>query len=78
MKFVIYQNLQQNDTLVKSAIINIDQLLQNLEFQRMPANQVIPGNLQKYVSTNHSILWCKTLPAHFSNNMMVYCLLNVI
>ena len=28
---------QQNDTLVKSAIINIDQLLQNLEFQRTPS-----------------------------------------
>ena len=40
--------------------------------------QVIPGNLQKYVSTNRSIFQCKTLPAHFSNNMMVYCLLNVI
>ena len=40
--------------------------------------QVIPGNLQKYVSTNRSPLQCKTLPAHFSNNMMVYCLLNVI
>ena len=41
-------------------------------------NQAIPGNLQKYVSTNRSLLQCKTLPAHFSNNMMVYCLLNVI
>ena len=40
--------------------------------------QVIPGNLQKYVSTNHIILQCKTLPAHFSDNMMVYCLLNAI
>ena len=40
--------------------------------------QVIPGNLQKYVSTNRSLLECKTLLAHFSNNMMVYCLLNVI
>ena len=40
--------------------------------------QVIPGNLQKYVSTNRSLLQCKTLPAHFSNNMMVYCLLHVI
>ena len=39
--------------------------------------QVIPGNLQKYVSTNRSLLQCKTLPAHFGNNMMVYCLLNV-
>ena len=39
--------------------------------------QVIPGNLQKYVSTNRGLLQCKTLPAHFSNNMMVYCLLNV-
>ena len=33
--------------------------------------QVIPGNLQKYVSTNRSLLQCKTLPTHFSNNMMV-------
>ena len=41
-------------------------------------HQVIPGNLQKFVSTNRSLLQCKTLPAHFSNNMMVYCLLNVI
>ena len=40
--------------------------------------QVIPGNLQKYVSTIRSLVQCKTLPAHFSNNMMVYCLLNVI
>ena len=40
--------------------------------------QVILGNLQKYVSTSGSLLQCKTLPAHFSNNMMVYCLLNVI
>ena len=40
--------------------------------------QVIPGNLQKYVSTNRSLLQCKTLPAHFSDNIMVYCLLNVI
>ena len=40
--------------------------------------QVIPGNLQKYVSTNHSLLQCKTLPAYFNNNIMVYCLLNII
>ena len=33
--------------------------------------QMIPGNLQKYVSTNRSLLQCKTLPAHFSNNMMI-------
>ena len=33
----IKKSLQQNDTLVKSAIINIDQLLQNLEFQRTPS-----------------------------------------
>ena len=33
--------------------------------------QVIPGNLQKYVSTNRSLLQCKTSPAHFSNMMMV-------
>ena len=32
----IKESLQQNDTLVKSAIIDIDQLLQNLEFQRTP------------------------------------------
>ena len=31
--------LQQNSTLVKSTIINIDQLLQNLEFQCMPSQQ---------------------------------------
>ena len=35
------------------------------------------GNVQKYVSTNRSPLQCKTLSAHFSNNMMVYCLLNL-
>ena len=40
--------------------------------------RVIPGNLQKYDSTNRSLLQCKTLPAHFSNDMMVYCQLNVI
>ena len=39
--------------------------------------QVIPGNLQKYVSTSGGPLQCKTLPAHFSNNMMVYCSLKV-
>ena len=39
---------------------------------------MISGNLQKYVSTNRSPLQYKTLPAHSSNNMMVYCLLNVI
>ena len=39
--------------------------------QVAPIHQVIPGNLQKYVSTNCSLLQCKTLPAHFSNNMMV-------
>ena len=33
--------------------------------------QVIPGNLQKYVSTNRSLLQCKTLPAHSSNNMFI-------
>ena len=33
------KSLQQNDTLVKSAVINIDQLLQNLEFQRTPSQQ---------------------------------------
>ena len=38
-------------------------------------SQVIPGNLQKYISTNRSLRECKTLPAHFSNNMTVYCLL---
>ena len=42
------------------------------------SNQLIPGNLQMYVSTNRSPLQCKTLPAHFSNNLMVYCSLNVI
>ena len=38
---------------------------------------MIPGNLQKYVSTSRSPLRCKTLPAHFSNNMLVNCLLNL-
>ena len=27
--------------------------------------QVIPGNLQMHVPTNHSLLQCKTLLAHF-------------
>ena len=40
--------------------------------------QVIPGNLQKYISTNRSLLQCKILQVHFSNNMMVHCLLNAI
>ena len=35
-------------------------------------NQVISGNLHKYASANRSLLQCKTLPAHFSNNVMVY------
>ena len=47
-------------------------------FAEMSLIQVIPGNLQKSVSANRSQLQCKTLPAHFSNNMIVYCLLNVI
>ena len=43
-----------------------------------PSYQVIPGNLPKYGSTNRSLLQCKTLPTLFSNNMTVYCLLNII
>ena len=39
---------------------------------------MIPGNLQRYVSTNCGLLQCIALPAHFNNNMIVYCLLNVI
>ena len=35
---------------------------------------MIPGNLQKYVSTNRSLFQSETLPGNFSNNMMVYCL----
>ena len=35
--------------------------------------QVIPGNLQNYVSIKRSLLQSKTLPAHFSNDRMVYC-----
>ena len=46
--------------------------------KKVEQNEVIPGNLQKYASTSRSLLQCKTLPAHFSNNMMVYCLLNSI
>ena len=46
--------------------------------RKIELNQVIPGNLQRYVSTNRSLPQCKTLPAHFSNNMMAYCLLNAI
>ena len=33
--------------------------------------EVIPGNLQKYISTNRNLLHCKPLPAHFSNNAVV-------
>ena len=36
--------------------------------------QVIPEDPPKYGSTNRSLLRCKTLPAHFSNNMPVNCL----
>ena len=32
-----------------------------------------PPNLQEYVSTNHSLLRCKTLSAPFSNNVL-FCL----
>ena len=40
---------------------------------------MIPENRQKYVSTDHrSLLWCKTLLAHFSNIMLVDCLLNLV
>ena len=35
-------------------------------------NQLIPGNVQKYVSTIRSLLQCKTLPAYLNNNTMVY------
>ena len=48
------------------------------QYDKADPIQVIPGNLQRYVSTNRSLPQCKTLPAHFSNNMMAYCLLNVI
>ena len=45
---------------------------------QIESSHVIRGNLQKYVSTNRSLLQCKTLPAYFSNNIMVYCSLNII
>ena len=35
----IKENLKQNDTLVKSSIINIDQLFKNLVFQCTPSEQ---------------------------------------
>ena len=47
------------------------------DFVGLKIFQVIPGNLQQYVSTNRSLLQYKTLPAYFSYIMMVYCLLNV-
>ena len=37
----------------------------------------IPGNLQKYISTNRSLLQYKTLPVHFSNRYDGFCLLFV-
>ena len=41
-------------------------------FVNISSAQVIPGNLQNYVyvSTNRSLLQCKSLLAHFSNNMI--------
>ena len=35
--------------------------------------QVIPGNLPKRISTNYTLLQCKTLPAHFSINLLMHC-----
>ena len=44
------KKLQQNDTLVNLTIINIDQLLQNLEFQCTPSQQrKEDGDLYKYL-----------------------------
>ena len=40
--------------------------------------QVIPGNLQKRISSNYSLLRCKTLPAHFSANLLADCLLKFV
>ena len=36
--------------------------------------QVIPRNLQKYLSTNGNLLRCKTLPAHFNKMVVVQTL----
>ena len=41
------------------------------KFEVIPPYQVIPGILQKYVSTNRSLLQYKTLPAHFSNTKLI-------
>ena len=41
-------------------------------------DQVIPGNLQNRISNNYSLLWCKTLPALFSFNVLVHCLLKFL
>ena len=49
-------------------------LITDSYMQRMKVCQLILGNLQKYVSTDSSILWCKIWPAHFSVNFLVDCL----
>ena len=49
-----------------------------LSWNFMQYLQVIRRNLQKYVSTSCSLLQSKTLLAYFSNNMLVYCLLNIM
>ena len=46
--------------------------------QLVHTNQVIPENLQKYVSGNHSLPRCKVLPVHFSNNILIDCLLTCV
>ena len=43
---------------------------ENIQLMLVVPYLVIPGNPPKYVSTNRSLLRCKTLPAHFSNNML--------
>ena len=45
---------------------------------RLRNNEVIPGNLQDHVSTNRSVIWCKTLQDHFIVNMLADSLLTLV
>ena len=64
---------------MKSKLDSRDRLRKSIpKINTTPTYHMIPGNLRKDVSTNRSLPQCKTLPAHFNDNVMVYCLLNVI
>ena len=65
---------EQNQQVIANQVL--EEKCTGIEW-KFPNIQVIPGNLKKYISTSRSLLQCKTLWAHFSNNMMAYCLLTL-